>query len=106
MPVQDHLRDKEAGRVEITQPSMHKTARDSNNNLEEGVQDISDWVPKKKEPMDYEVNVPDTADDDHGYACDTNNTEDNGNDSCMDTRSDEEWVRDYERFSGDIVWKG
>ena len=71
--------------------------RDSNNNLEEGTQDISYRVPEKKELMD-----PD--DDVLGNVCDANDTEDSG--SGLDTRNDVEWVRDYERFSGDIVWNG
>ena len=51
---------------------MQKTVRDSNNNKEEGAQDMSERVPEQKEPMDYE----DHDDDFHGNDCDTNDTVD------------------------------
>jgi hypothetical protein len=41
-----------------------KHRRDSNNNPEEGICDVSDEVIKKKELLDHEEDVPDPADDD------------------------------------------
>ena len=80
--------------------------RDSNNNPEKGVHDVSDGLVKKKALMDQEVDVPDPTDYDHGNVPDTNSTEDSKDDSCMEVHGDVELVREYENISGDIVWSG
>ena len=50
--------------------------------------------------------MPDPSDDDHENALDTASMEDSKDDSCIVVHGDEEWVRDYEKMSEDIVWSG
>ena len=67
---------------------------------------VSDGVTRMKAQMDHKENVPDPTDDEHETAPDTTSEEDSQDDSCVVVNSNEEWLREYERMSGDITWSG
>ena len=79
---------------------MMYNTRDSNNNYEEGIQDVSYEVVKKKAQTDHVEDAPELADDEYEKTIDTDNTKARDDDSCMEISGDKEWVKEY----GDIVW--
>ena len=74
--------------------------RDSNNNYEEGMQDVSNKFDEKKAQTDHVEDAPELADDEYEKTIDTDNTKARNDDSCMEISGDKEWVKEY----GDIVW--
>ena len=75
-------------------PEPMHTPRDSNNNHEEGIQDVSDKVVKKQAQMDHMEDAPELAVGDNENVTNMNKTEDSEDDACMEVHSDEELEKD------------
>ena len=76
--------------------------RDSNNNYEEEIQDVSNAEVKKKAQMDQVEDALRLANDGYEQIIDTDNTEARDGDSLMKICGDEEWVKRFETFCGPL----
>ena len=73
---------------------MMYNPRDSNNNYEEGIQDVSNEVVEKEVQMDHMEDSSELAKDDNGKDIEDDSSMDIEDDSCMEICGDEVWVKE------------